>query len=180
MDKKKQKNNIEDNDDIIEMGPVNEKSKIKKFNIISLSVGVLSLIFVISLFLWINFYKIPKLFEESLIDDKQKFIDFVNNEENKLTIMINKIDNLIKVYENKTENFDNFIKTYEEKDINLNLTELKNKIEEIKFDTEALRKKVILIESSKKEKTKQNNAQIDGSDINRFNDDLAKKKVIIR
>ena len=179
MDKKKQKNNIEDNDDIIEMGPVNEKSKIKNFNIITLSVGVLSLIFVISLFLWINFYKIPKLFEESLIDDKQKFLDFVNNEENKLTNMINKIDNLIKVYENKTENFDNFIKTYEEKDINLNLTELKNKIEEVKFDTEALRKKVILIESSKKEKTNQNNTQIDGSDINRFNDDLAKKKLLL-
>ena len=179
MDKKKQKKNIEDNEDIIEMGPVNEKSKIKKINFITLSVGILSITLVITLFLWINFYKIPNLFEDSFKDDKKQFIEFVNKEENKLTDSLNKIDKLIKVYVSKTEKFDNFIKTYKEKDINSNLTELNNKIEKIKLDTEVLRKKIILIESSKKDKSKQNNDQIDESEINKFSDSVAKKRLLL-
>ena len=71
MVKKKQKDNIEDIEEIIEMGPVNEKYKINKINLISLSVGIFSLILVVSLFLWINFYKNPKLVEESLIGYKK-------------------------------------------------------------------------------------------------------------
>ena len=46
MVKKKQKDNIEDIEEIIEMGPVNEKYKINKINLLSLSVGICSLILV--------------------------------------------------------------------------------------------------------------------------------------
>ncbi len=182
MVKKKQKENIEniaDNEDIIEMAPVIKKSKITKINLLTLSIGILSLVLVMSLFLWINFYKIPKLFEESLFDNNQKFLQIMKDKENKLTVSLNKIDNLIKNYQEKTEKFDNFIKTYEEKGINLNVTELNNKVEEIKHETEILRKNVFLIEKSNRDKITQKNDQLDKSEINKFDDDIMKRKLLL-
>ena len=179
MVKKKQKDNIEDIEEIIEMGPVNEKYKINKINLISLSVGIFSLILVVSLFLWINFYKNPKLLEESLIGYKKNFIAIIDNKENKMNDGLNQIDELIKNYQNQNQKLENFIKTYEEKEKNLNLTELYNKVEDIKIEIEALSEKLILIQNSHIEQTKKNNDRVDLSEMNRSNDNLEKKKLLL-
>ncbi len=178
----KKKDNLKEfneEEQVIEMGPVKKEDKFSKINFVSIFLSSLSLILVITLFVFFQ-YKNTGLFEENIFKEKQGLIETINEKEVKLSDKINKINDLTKSMQNEIVRIEKLSKENKVGTINKNIEVLKNQIEEIKIKINTLNKKIIFLEKEKDENLSSNVNQDKQSNKNNSENYENRKKELLQ
>ncbi len=177
----KKKDNLKEfneEEQVIEMGPVKKEDKFSKINFVSIFLSSLSLILVITLFVFFQ-YKNTGLFEENIFKEKQGLIETINEKEVKLSDKINKINDLTKSMQNEIVRIEKLSKENKVGTIYKNIEVLKNQIEEIKIKINTLNKKIIFLEKEKDKNLSSNiNQDKQSNKNNSENYENRKKKLL--
>tara|TARA_B100001741_G_scaffold310684_1_gene310435 strand:+ start:129 stop:971 length:843 start_codon:yes stop_codon:yes gene_type:complete len=178
----KKKDNLKEfneEEQVIEMGPVKKEDKFSKINFVSIFLSSLSLILVITLFVFFQ-YKNTGLFEENIFKEKQGLIETINEKEVKLSDKINKINDLTKSMQNEIVRIEKLSKENKVGTIYKNIEVLKNQIEEIKIKINTLNKKIIFLEKEKDENLSSNVNQDKQSNKNSSENYENRKKELLQ
>ena len=178
----KKKDNLKEfneEEQVIEMGPVKKEDKFSKINFVSIFLSSLSLILVITLFVFFQ-YKNTGLFEENIFKEKQGLIETINEKEVKLSDKINKINDLTKSMQNEIVRIEKLSKENKVGTIYKNIEVLKNQIEEIKIKINTLNKKIIFLEKEKDENLSSNVNQDKQSNKNNSENYENRKKELLQ
>ncbi len=178
----KKKDNLKEfneEEQVIEMGPVKKEDKFSKINFVSIFLSSLSLILVITLFVFFQ-YKNTGLFEENIFKEKQGLIETINEKEVKLSDKINKINDLTKSMQNEIVRIEKLSKENKVGAIYKNIEVLKNQIEEIKIKINTLNKKIIFLEKEKDENLSSNVNQDKQSNKNNSENYENRKKELLQ
>ena len=178
----KKKDNLKEfneEEQVIEMGPVKKEDKFSKINFVSIFLSSLSLILVITLFVFFQ-YKNTGLFEENIFKEKQGLIETINEKEVKLSDKINKINDLTKSMQNEIVRIEKLSKENKVGTIYKNIEVLKNQIEEIKIKIHTLNKKIIFLEKEKDENLSSNVNQDKQSNKNNSENYENRKKELLQ
>ena len=178
----KKKDNLKEfneEEQVIEMGPVKKEDKFSKINFVSIFLSSLSLILVITLFVFFQ-YKNTGLFEENIFKEKQGLIETINEKEVKLSDKINKINDLTKSMQNEIVRIEKLSKENKVGTIYKNIEVLKNQIEEIKIKINTLNKKIIFLEKEKDENLSSNVNQDKQSNKNNSENSENRKKELLQ
>ena len=178
----KKKDNLKEfneEEQVIEMGPVKKEDKFSKINFVSIFLSSLSLILVITLFVFFQ-YKNTGLFEENIFKEKQGLIETINEKEVKLSDKINKINDLTKSMQNEIVRIEKLSKENKVGTIYKNIEVLKNQIEEIKIKIHTLNKKIIFLEKEKDENLSSNVNQDKQSNKNSSENYENRKKELLQ
>ena len=178
----KKKDNLKEfneEEQVIEMGPVKKEDKFSKINFVSIFLSSLSLILIITLFVFFQ-YKNTGLFEENIFKEKQGLIETINEKEVKLSDKINKINDLTKSMQNEIVRIEKLSKENKVGTIYKNIEVLKNQIEEIKIKINTLNKKIIFLEKEKDENLSSNVNQDKQSNKNNSENYENRKKELLQ
>ena len=178
----KKKDNLKEfneEEQVIEMGPVKKEDKFSKINFVSIFLSSLSLILVITLFVFFQ-YNNTGLFEENIFKEKQGLIETINEKEVKLSDKINKINDLTKSMQNEIVRIEKLSKENKVGTIYKNIEVLKNQIEEIKIKINTLNKKIIFLEKEKDENLSSNVNQDKQSNKNNSENYENRKKELLQ
>lgn len=178
----KKKDNLKEfneEEQVIEMGPVKKEDMFSKINFVSIFLSSLSLILVITLFVFFQ-YKNTGLFEENIFKEKQGLIETINEKEVKLSDKINKINDLTKSMQNEIVRIEKLSKENKVGTIYKNIEVLKNQIEEIKIKINTLNKKIIFLEKEKDENLSSNVNQDKQSNKNNSENYENRKKELLQ
>ena len=178
----KKKDNLKEfneEEQVIEMGPVKKEDKFSKINFVSIFLSSLSLILVITLFVFFQ-YNNTGLFEENIFKEKQGLIETINEKEVKLSDKINKINDLTKSMQNEIVRIEKLSKENKVGTIYKNIEVLKNQIEEIKIKIHTLNKKIIFLEKEKDENLSSNVNQDKQSNKNNSENYENRKKELLQ
>ncbi len=178
----KKKDNLKEfneEEQVIEMGPVKKEDKFSKINFVSIFLSSLSLILVITLFVFFQ-YKNTGLFEENIFKEKQGLIETINEKEVKLSDKINKINDLTKSMQNEIVRIEKLSKENKVGTIYKNIEVLKNQIEEIKIKINTLNKKIIFLEKEKDKNLSSNINQDKQSNKNNSENYENRKKELLQ
>ena len=178
----KKKDNLKEfneEEQVIEMGPVKKEDMFSKINFVSIFLSSLSLILVITLFVFFQ-YKNTGLFEENIFKEKQGLIETINEKEVKLSDKINKINDLTKSMQNEIVRIEKLSKENKVGTIYKNIEVLKNQIEEIKIKINTLNKKIIFLEKEKDENLSSNVNQDKQSNKNNSENSENRKKELLQ
>ena len=178
----KKKDNLKEfneEEQVIEMGPVKKEDKFSKINFVSIFLSSLSLILVITLFVFFQ-YKNTGSFEENIFKEKQGLIETINEKEVKLSDKINKINDLTKSMQNEIVRIEKLSKENKVGTIYKNIEVLKNQIEEIKIKIHTLNKKIIFLEKEKDENLSSNVNQDKQSNKNNSENYENRKKELLQ
>ena len=178
----KKKDNLKEfneEEQVIEMGPVKKEDKFSKINFVSIFLSSLSLILVITLFVFFQ-YKNTGLFEENIFKEKQGLIETINEKEVKLSDKINKINDLTKSMQNEIVRIEKLSKENKVGTIYKNIEVLKNQIEEIKIKIHTLNKKIIFLEKEKDKNLSSNINQDKQSNKNNSENYENRKKELLQ
>ena len=178
----KKKDNLKEfneEEQVIEMGPVKKEDKFSKINFVSIFLSSLSLILVITLFVFFQ-YNNTGLFEENIFKEKQGLIETINEKEVKLSDKINKINDLTKSMQNEIVRIEKLSKENKVGTIYKNIEVLKNQIEEIKIKIHTLNKKIIFLEKEKDKNLSSNINQDKQSNKNNSENYENRKKELLQ
>ena len=178
----KKKDNLKEfneEEQVIEMGPVKKEDKFSKINFVSIFLSSLSLILVITLFVFFQ-YNNTGLFEENIFKEKQGLIETINEKEVKLSDKINKINDLTKSMQNEIVRIEKLSKENKVGTIYKNIEVLKNQIEEIKIKIHTMNKKIIFLEKEKDKNLSSNINQDKQSNKNNSENYENRKKELLQ
>ena len=150
MAKKKQENTNNDDEDIIEMGPVGRKMLSKNFGIYSLALSVLFFIILVSSFVWFNFYKIPSYINSKGKNQTEKITKMLISNKQSVLSEINNLKNVIDNYQQEIDLINNRIEKLEKNDINVNIVETRDKFKELQNQADLFSEKLEKLTQSKK------------------------------
>ena len=150
MSKINKENNSEDEDEIIEMGPVQYRSNFSKVHLIMILISSSSLVSVIFLFIWINFYKIPTLDKKNISDESQNNLQIFKNKQENFEKYLTVLDNKLNSYQNKIINIEKLIRDKQENVSDVKLQKLQEEIKKISSNVDFLKNKISNLDSSVK------------------------------
>ena len=150
MAKKKQENINNDDEEIIEMGPVGRKILSKNFGIYSLALFILFFIILVTSFVWFNFYKIPSYINSKGKNQTDKITEMLISNKQSVLSEINNLKNVIDNYQQEIDLINNRIEKLEKNDINVNIVETRDKFQELEKQADLFSEKLEKLTQSKK------------------------------